>query len=114
MKPRDWVFIAIVVGVIGGLYLLSQFSGRVPALSARAEHANAQPNREACLSCHTPERMSDLEAARKHPLKWRDAKINCTQCHKPSAPQKAQVPTSSNQIADLKFQPKDLIWLKQH
>lgn len=106
MKPRDWVFIAIVIGVVGGLYFLSQRSSRIPALPANQSHAGVQ-TRDACIQCHTAEKMNSLEAARKHPLKWRDARINCTQCHKPANPQQAQAPQSQ-------LQSSELSWLKHH
>ncbi len=105
MKSRDWVFIIIVVAVVGGLYLLSQMSGRAPKLSAIAQHQGTL-TRDQCLTCHTPDKMSALEVARKHPLKWHDARISCMQCHQPaSPPQKA-----SNQQAPLETY---LSWQKQ-
>ncbi len=88
MKSRDWVFILIVVGVVGGLYLLSRANSRAPKLPATVAHQGVV-TRDQCLTCHTPEKMSALEAARKHPLKWHDARISCTQCHQPPPPQKA-------------------------
>ncbi len=106
MKPRDWVFIAIVIGVVGGLYFLSQRSSRIPNLPSNPAHAVAQ-NRDACLQCHTPEKMTTLADARKHPLKWRDARISCTQCHKTASPQQAQAPQAQPQYSELS-------WLKQH
>ncbi len=88
MKSRDWIFIIIVVGVVGGLYLLSRVSARAPKLPANAAHQGVVA-RDQCLTCHTPEKMSALEAARKHPLKWHDARISCMQCHQAAPPQKA-------------------------
>ena len=103
MKSRDWIFIIIVVGVVGGLYLLSQ-AGRVPKLPANVAHQGAL-TRDQCLSCHTPDKMSALEVARKHPLKWNNASTSCTQCHQPATPQKA-----SNNQAPLETY---LSWQKQ-
>ena len=113
IKPRDVLFVGIVVVVVAGLYFLST-RGRVPDLAATPPEHQAARSREECLKCHVPETMNALEAARKHPLKWRDAKINCLQCHKAPAPQKAQVPQFSN---DLKSQISNLkssgVWQKQ-
>jgi nitrate reductase cytochrome c-type subunit len=111
IRSRDVLFVGIVLVVVAGLYFLST-RGRVPALPASVpEHQTARA-REECLQCHLPEQMSELEAARKHPLKWRDAKVSCLQCHQAPAPQKAQVlsPTLKSQIANLK--PSN-VWLKQ-
>ena len=88
MKSRDLVFIIIVIGVVGGLYLLSRSSGRAPKLPANVAHQGVL-TRDQCLTCHTPDQMSALEVARKHPLKWNDSRISCTQCHQPATPQKA-------------------------
>ncbi|MBS1811706.1 MAG: hypothetical protein JST84_26330 [Acidobacteria bacterium] len=97
IKPRDVLFVGIVVVVVAGLYFLST-RGRVPALASNPpEHLTAK-SREDCLKCHVPEKMNEMETVRKHPLKWRDAKINCLQCHKAPAPQNAQAPQVSNDL----------------
>lgn len=113
IKPRDGLFVGIVVVVVAGLYFLST-RGRVPDLPPQpVEHQTAKA-REDCLKCHVPDKMSALEAARKHPLKWRDAKINCLQCHKALAAQTTAAPSFSN---DLKSQISQLqspsVWQKQ-
>jgi hypothetical protein len=105
MKSRDWVFIIIVVGVVGGLYLLSRSSGRAPKMPDNAAHAGVL-TRDQCLTCHTPDKMSALEVARKHPLKWHDARISCMQCHQPAAPPQKAI----NQPAPLETY---LSWQKQ-
>ena len=84
LKPRDFLFIAIVIVVVGGLYLLST-RGRIPTPSTRIPEHQTAKSRDDCMKCHTPEKMDALEGQRKHPLKWRDARINCTECHKPPA-----------------------------
>lgn len=84
LKPRDFLFIAIVTVVIGGLYFLSR-RGRIPIPPAHVPEHQTAKSRTECLTCHLPEKMDALEAQRKHPLKWRDARINCLECHKPSA-----------------------------
>lgn len=108
MKPRDLVFAAIVIVVVGGLYFLSQRSGRIPQLPSNPEHQEAK-SREQCLKCHTADKMGALEAARKHPLKWRDPKVSCHQCHQNASPQKALNQIPLNQSPDI-----DVSWLKQH
>ena len=114
IKPRDVLFVGIVVVVVGGLSLLSKCSGRVPALAAMPpEHQTARV-REDCLKCHVPEKMSELETARKHPLKWRDAKINCLQCHQAPAPQKAQAPSFSPDLqSNISTLRSSSVWPKQ-
>jgi hypothetical protein len=60
--------------------------------------------------------MSELEAARKHPLKWRDAKVSCLQCHQAPAPQKAQFPApelSPNLKAQISNLKSSSVWQKQ-
>lgn len=113
IKPRDMLFVGIVLAVVGGLYFLST-RGRVPELAATPPEHQTARTREECLKCHVPEKMGELEAARKHPLKWRDARISCLQCHKPPAPQKAQAPQFPN---NLKSQISSLrssgVWQKQ-
>lgn len=84
LKSRDFLFIAIVIVVVGGLYLLSTRS-RIPAMSARIPEHQTTQSRDDCLKCHRPETMDALEAQRKHPLKWRDAKVSCVECHKAAA-----------------------------
>lgn len=115
IKPRDMLFVGIVVVVVGGLYFLST-QGRVPPDLATnpPEHLTAK-TREDCLKCHVPEKMSALELPpHKHPLKWSDPKTSCLQCHKAPAPQKTQAPQFSN---DLKSQISQLkspgVWQKQ-
>ena len=109
------LFVGIVLAVVGGLYFLST-RGRVPELAANPPEHQTARTREDCLKCHVPEKMSELEAARKHPLKWRDARINCLQCHKAPASQKAQAP-SPLFSPDLKSQISNLrsssVWQKQ-
>ncbi len=113
IKPRDALFVGIVLAVVGGLYFLST-RGRVPDLAAQpAEHQTAR-SREDCLKCHVPERMSELETARKHPLKWRDAKINCLQCHKaPTAQTTEAPPLSNNRNSQLATLRSSSVWQKQ-
>ena len=79
MKARDLLFVAIVIVVVGGLYLLSR-GGKVRPLPADAVHLNAK-TRSDCLVCHQPQKLAALEQAHKHPGKWRDEKVNCLQCH---------------------------------
>ena len=84
LKARDFLFIAIVVVVVGGLYFLST-RGRIPPMSASVPEHQTTKARDECLKCHRPETMDALETQRKHPLKWRDAKISCLDCHKAPA-----------------------------
>lgn len=88
LKSRDFLFIAIVIIVVGGLYFLSTRS-RIPTMSATVPEHQTSKSRDECMKCHQPEKMDALEAQRKHPLKWRDARVNCLECHK-SASAKAQ------------------------
>ena len=105
------LFVGIVVVVVAGLYFLST-RGRVPVLSATIPEHQTARSRDECLKCHVPDRMSELEAARKHPLKWRDAKVSCLQCHQAPGPQKAQTlsPNLKSQISNLK---SSSVWQKQ-
>jgi hypothetical protein len=113
IKPRDGLFVGIVVVVVAGLYFLST-RGRVPDLPLQPVEHQTVKAREDCLKCHVPDKMSALEAARKHPLKWRDAKINCLQCHKAPAAQAMHAPVFSDnlksQISNLK---SSGVWQKQ-
>ncbi len=84
LKPRDFLFIAIVIVVIGGLYFLSTLS-RIPLPPANIPEHQTAKSRDDCLKCHLPEKMDALEAQRKHPLNWRKASISCLECHKPPA-----------------------------
>lgn len=116
IKPRDVLFVGIIIVVVGGLFLLSKCSGHVPDLAATPPEHQTARLREDCLKCHVPEKMGELEAARQHPLKWRDAKVNCLQCHKAPAPQKAQAPSPvflpdlNSQISNLR---SSSVWQKQ-
>ena len=73
-----------VAAVMYKLYFLSTRS-RIPAMPANIPEHQTTKLRADCLKCHLPEKMDALEAQRKHPLKWRDARINCLECHKSSA-----------------------------
>jgi nitrate reductase cytochrome c-type subunit len=84
LKSRDFLFIAIVIVVVGGLYFLST-RGRIPPLPASVPEHQTATSRDECLKCHRPETMDALETQRKHPLKWRDARVSCLECHKPAA-----------------------------
>ncbi|MFN7927882.1 MAG: hypothetical protein U0Y68_08030 [Blastocatellia bacterium] len=115
IKPRDVLFVGIVVVVVGGLYFLSTRQ-RIPVLAAQpVEHQTAKA-REDCLKCHVPEKMGALESIRKHPLKWRDARVSCLQCHKAPPAQTTQVfpeftaPNLQSQISNLN---SSNVWQKQ-
>lgn len=51
----------------------------------------ASNTREQCLTCHTADKMTALMDARKHPGKWRDARVSCLQCHKHAATNTSQL-----------------------
>jgi hypothetical protein len=89
VKPRDLIFLSIVVVSVGGLYFLSTRAKVPPAMPANRPHVEAV-TRAQCLSCHPPAQMEALQQAHKHPSKWRDEKVNCLQCHKPP-PAKARL-----------------------
>ena len=80
MKPRDLIFVLIVIVVVGGLYFLST-RNKAKAMSAIAQHLNVKA-REDCLKCHLPAKFEELERQHKHPGKWRDARVSCLLCHK--------------------------------
>lgn len=80
MKPRDIVFVVIVVFVVGGLYFLSTRARTPRAMPANPAHLNAV-TRDQCLACHQPEKLAELEKAHRHPGKWKDEKVSCLQCH---------------------------------
>jgi hypothetical protein len=86
MKPRDLLFIAIVVVTVGGLYYLSTKENIKPMSAAQAQHLTAKTRSE-CLVCHLPEKMAALEQAHKHPGKWRDERVNCLLCHSLQQPE---------------------------
>ncbi|HKE02647.1 MAG TPA: hypothetical protein VKE91_01235 [Blastocatellia bacterium] len=81
MKPRDLIFIAIVIFVVGGLWWLSTRNKAKAMRPTPPEHLTAQLRYE-CLKCHTPEKLAELELQHKHPNKWRDDRVECTRCHK--------------------------------
>ena len=127
-KARDLVFVAIVVVAVGGLWLLSRKSSRIPAMPVNEAHREAK-TREQCLACHTPPQMTALMDAHKHPGKWRDQRVNCTQCHTSPAsdasslrlpaapPPNARAAASLSQAEIVRAQLRDseelLLWLKQ-
>jgi FtsZ-interacting cell division protein ZipA len=86
MKSRDLIFIAIVVIVVGGLWWLSTRNKAKAMRPTPPEHLTAKL-RDECLKCHLPETLNEMELRHKHPGKWRDARVECTRCHKP--PQEA-------------------------
>jgi uncharacterized paraquat-inducible protein A len=81
MKSRDLIFIAIVIFVVGGLWLLSTRNKAKAMRPIPPEHLTAKTRGE-CLKCHLPEKLAELELQHKHPNKWRDDRIECTRCHK--------------------------------
>ena len=106
MKARDLLFAAIVIVVVGGLFLLSR-GGKVKPLPANPVHLNAK-TRNDCLVCHQPERLGALEQAHKHPGKWRDEKINCLQCHTaPSSNARALAPNAESIFQTAERQPRE-------
>ena len=80
MKPRDLIFIVIVLAVVGGLYYLSTKNKAKPMSATIPEHSTVKA-REDCLKCHLPARFEELELQHKHPGKWRDARVSCLLCH---------------------------------
>ncbi len=94
MKPRDLIFVLIVVVVVGGLYFLST-RNKAKAMPAIAEHLNVKA-REDCLKCHLPAKFEELERQHKHPGKWRDARVSCLLCHKAPDGSKAQNETQKS------------------
>jgi hypothetical protein len=80
MKSRDLIFIAIVLAVVGGLYLLSTKNKAKPMSPNPPEHLTVTA-REDCLKCHLPETLGELERQHRHPGKWRDARVSCLLCH---------------------------------
>ena len=81
MKPRDLIFIAIVIFVVGGLWWLSTKNKAKAMPPTPPEHLTAKL-RDECLKCHLPEKLAELELQHKHPNKWRDDRVDCTRCHK--------------------------------
>jgi hypothetical protein len=105
LKPRDLIFIAIVILVVGGLWWLSTRNKAKAMRPTPPEHLTAKfrgeclkchlpekpesvllldrfLNRDQCLKCHIPEKLAEMELHHKHPSKWRDEKNLCTLCHK--------------------------------
>lgn len=94
MKPRDLIFVLIVVIVVGGLYFLST-RNKAKAMPAIAEHQNVTA-REDCLKCHLPAKFEALEKEHKHPGKWRDERVSCLLCHKAPNGSKAKIETQNS------------------
>src|SRR5262245_34871813 len=95
MKARDLLFAAIVIVVVGGLFLLSK-GGKVKPLPTNPIHLNAK-TRGDCLICHQAQTLTALEQAHKHPRKWRDERVNCLQCHTaPSSNARALAPNAES------------------
>jgi hypothetical protein len=82
LKPRDLIFIAIVILVVGGLWWLSTRNKAKAMRPTPPEHLTTRLRVE-CLKCHLPEKLAEMELQHKHPGKWRDARVECTRCHKP-------------------------------
>ena len=99
MKSRDLIFIAIVIFVVGGLWLLSTRNKAKALRPSPPEHLTARMRGE-CLKCHLPDILAELELQHKHPNKWRDERVECTRCHKP--PQEANARNlKARQISEL-------------
>jgi hypothetical protein len=106
MKPRDLIFVGIVIVVVGGLYYLST-KNKAKAMSSRAEHMGVK-TREDCMKCHTPAKFEELERVHKHPGKWRDARVSCLLCHTTPDEQKARktISTEASLLAELGWRTK--------
>jgi len=102
LKPRDLIFMAIVIFVVGGLWWLSTRNKAKAMLPNPPEHLTAK-SRDECLKCHLPEKLAELELQHKHPNKWRDERVECTRCHKPPREANAQNPNTRriNELATL-------------
>lgn len=102
VKPRDLIFIAIIIIVVGGLWWLSTRNRAKAMRPNTPEHLTARFRGE-CLKCHLPEKLAELELQHKHPNKWRDERVECTRCHKP--PQEANAQNlkarRNSELADL-------------
>jgi nitrate/TMAO reductase-like tetraheme cytochrome c subunit len=96
---RDFFFALLVLGVVSLLYFLSTKT-KIKALPANEKH-QATMTRSNCLTCHTAETLGALELQHKHPGKWKDARVECTLCHKPAVAAKAQLPLDMQRAADL-------------
>jgi nitrate/TMAO reductase-like tetraheme cytochrome c subunit len=93
---RDLFFALLVLAVVGGLYYLSTKT-RIKTMPANSNHLTTM-NRTECLQCHSAETLGALEQQHKHPGKWRDARVACTQCHKPDAATKAELAPNQQRI----------------
>jgi hypothetical protein len=100
VKSRDLIFIAIVIIVVGGLILLSIWQKPPAMRAATPEHLTAR-QREECLKCHLPAKLAELELQHKHPIKWRDERVKCIDCHKPPREATALTTRSINELANL-------------
>lgn len=89
LKPRDLIFAAIVVFVVGGLSWLSTRDKAKAMGPNTPEHLTAK-SRDECLKCHLPAKLAEMELRHEHPHKWRDTRVECTRCHKPPREAKAQ------------------------
>src|SRR5262245_36136149 len=89
LKSRDLAFAAIVLVVVGGLWWLSTKNKAKSMLPNPPEHLTARSS-EACLKCHLPPKMAEMELQHKHPGKWTDKRVECTRCHKTPQETRAQ------------------------
>jgi|SRR5215467_14593773 len=99
MKSRDLIFIAIVVLVVGGLWWLSTRNRAKAMRPTPPEHLTAKL-RDECLKCHLPGTLAEMELQHKHPIKWRDDRVECTRCHKPPREANALI-TDTRRINEL-------------
>jgi hypothetical protein len=89
LKGRDWGFIAVAVGVVATLIVLSMIGKDAKPMSAIPDHMRMTANtpRADCMVCHDPIR-ADAKAPLPpdHPLTWKKESVSCTVCHQaPSA-----------------------------
>ena len=80
LKSRDLLFIVILLAAVGLLYYLST-KGKAKALAPNPPEHLTAVTRGACLKCHLPDKLAELERMHKHPGKWRDERVSCLLCH---------------------------------
>ena len=112
MKKKDFIFIVVIVGVIGLFIFLSVIGKKPAAMIVRPEHTGLTqktPNQD-CLACHA---LTSAVAPmpERHPKKGRaeDQRTPCTECHKlPDQTSPAVTAFSSNRTE------VRLIWQNRH
>jgi hypothetical protein len=75
-----YIFLLIIITVVGGLYYLSTKNKAKPMPVNPPEHLTAT-SRKSAWRATCREKMGATEIEHKHPGKWRDERVSCLLCH---------------------------------